>query len=420
MSTPRPAASTAPPPVDGPLRDAQSSALEKLGEHLRDLDPGPRARPRSFADGQRLIADAEARLQLAARQLEEREAKRAKLEGQLQRLDSARPGLKATEVQAVLDQAQVLDGKLLEAGTLKTRLDEGLRSLRPKVHKLISEKLQPVIAARGDQMVASVDPAGQKGLEAELPEWVTRWEEYVRLNLDHDLANLTEDLWQRLDKEPLVLPPPTLPPLPVVQLKYDLQLPTVNVERDAVEMGSGMLRHGRSLIYGLMSVAGLAGLRGSGGGAAEAGDRLLFGLGAVLMMVGAAAFGAYQTRRDRAREERRLNEQARERAERAVRDAVNHWLDRCKDRFQLQFTTRMRDQRLVLRRWVEAEVRPTLQRVRQQSDDLERQKAEAKAGLDKLREARDVPDTKQVERLRATLQAAREQLALGPAPADGR
>jgi hypothetical protein len=424
MSSPRPAADTAHQPEDGPLRPEQEAALQRLTDALRDVLPAGQAGPtraRRYAEGAALLAAAEAGLLGARQRAEALQAQREKLEAKRQRLKLAAPTHQPADLRLVLDAAQALDGKLTNPDTLGKRLDEGLRSLRPKVHKLISEHLHPVIAVEGGQMVARVDPGGTTALASELPKWQHAWEDYVRRNLDHDLANAAEDLWMRLDKPPLVMAAPAFPALPVTRIEHALELPTVSVEREAVELASGALRHGRSLIYGLMSLAGLAGLRGSLGasGEATAGDRALFALGVGLLVIGAGAFGAYQTRRDRAREERRLHEQARERAERAVRDAVEHWLNRGKDKLTFGFTQALRAHRAHLRAWVSDEVRPTLARAEAQVQELEGQRAESERALEKLKDERG-PRPQDLENAAIALRAAQDVMRLGPAPAERR
>lgn len=403
-------------PADGPLREGQRDALNDLRGALKDLRAPLTVTGscRTVLDGIALLTEAEARLSAAQAEAAAAAKRQVELEAKRRRLEAG-PNPPPREIERVLKAAQAFDAKLTSPDMLTSRLSEGQRSVKPKIGKLIAEMLQPVVSSKGDRMVAETDREGLAQLQRELPQWSAGWSEYVRSYLDYDLANALDDIWYRVEDEPLPLDPPALPPLSLVPAPDTLDLPTVTVERDSVEMGSAALRHGRSLLYGLMSMAGLAGLRGSmsGGAPPTTGDKLLLGLGMALMFIGAGAFGAYQARKEQLKEERRLHEQARQKAEAAVQRAVDHWLDRSSDKLKAGYIRALREHRGHLRAWVEAEVRPTLARAKQAAADNERQRADVDKELQSLKDAaRDAP--RALKRADEALKKARAELARGP------
>jgi type II secretory pathway pseudopilin PulG len=160
-------------------------------------------------------------------------------------------------------------------------------------------------------------------------------------------------------------------------------------------------------MYGLLSVAGLLGLRSGTGvtGGAVLTTVILAGLGAIA----AVGFGYYQATQEREKELRRIEEQARERADRAIREALRVWLDRCKDKLQQKMQEELRVLRSALQTWYNAEVLPAHDRALAEQERARKVEEEAKDKTRNLAERR-----KKIDSLREKIKAA-QVLVDGPA-----
>jgi hypothetical protein len=311
------------------------------------------------------------------------------------------------EFEAVVAVVRELERRLLSpTDLLSRRIDEGRRSVEPKIHTLVTEHLSPQVREEGGRLVAGLDVDGLNKLQGELPGWVDGWAAYVRDWVTYDLNEGIRVAWQPLGR-PFPVAPPRLPEMGRPQVAGKLEMPKVQVERDPAGLHSSAWRNGRSAMYGLLSIAGLVGLR-SGTGVTGGGvvmTVILAGFG----FIAAVGFGYYQATQEREKELRRIEEQARERADRAIREALRVWLDRCKDKLQQKMQEELRVLRSALQTWYNAEVLPAHDRALAEHERARKVEEEAKDKARNLAERR-----KKIDSLREKIKAA-QVLVDGPA-----
>jgi hypothetical protein len=237
-------------------------------------------------------------------------------------------------------------------------MDEGKRSMMPRVEKVALEHLEPVVTDSGGRLVAQLDKAQIKSLEQELPKWIKAWSEYAYRWIEHDRAMLIEQLWKPRDGD-LPVPPPQIRPLELPTFNAKIEFPQISIERKAKGGVGSTLRHGRSAMYGLLSMAMLGGvnLRGN----TDLPTELLI---LAMVVVGGAAIGIglAQARGERAQEVQRLTENAQTKAHQAIRDTLRIWLDRCTDKITQDLREQLAKRRAELVDWYRSQVIPALQR----------------------------------------------------------
>jgi hypothetical protein len=92
------------------------------------------------------------------------------------------------------DAIRRLEAELISPSTVRQRMDEGKRSMMPRVEKVVQERLLPVVTDTGGRLVAELDQAQIKSLEEELPSWIKAWSEYAFRWIEQDRAMLTDQL----------------------------------------------------------------------------------------------------------------------------------------------------------------------------------------------------------------------------------
>ncbi|MCB9698772.1 MAG: hypothetical protein H6738_18470 [Alphaproteobacteria bacterium] len=245
------------------------------------------------------------------------------------------------------EAARKLESDLRNPTTLRQRLDEGRRSMMPKVERLVHSRLTPVVRQEGRRLVATVDPEGLAALRKELPEWVEGWSHYVQSWLELDLQREIEVSWNRRDGG-LPVGPPVLGPIAPPQILSEIAFPDVAIGRDVGGIASAVLRNARSIAYGALSMTFLFGVSRS----AIPWYVYLIGFGA------AVAVGLVMTQDERGADRKRLEAEARQKAEQATWEATRQWLDRMADKLAEHIRTELHGKRADVVRWWATEVRP--------------------------------------------------------------
>jgi hypothetical protein len=279
-----------------------------------------------------------------------------------------------------------LEADLRTPGTLRQRLDEGRRSMLPKVERLVHSRLTPVVRQKGRRLVATVDEEGLAALRTELPEWVEGWSHYVLSWLELDLSRETEIAWARRDGE-LPVRPPTFRPLAMPATQSALEFPDVSLARDVGGLAGGVMRNARSIAYGLLSLTFLFGV------AKSSIPWWMYGVG----FLAAVAVGAVMASEERGADRKRLEAEVRQKAEQATWEATRQWLDRMADKLAEHIRSELHARRGELLLWWQREVRP-------KAEAAEREVTAGKAKLDEARLA--IPRLQETKRaLAAAVQA---------------
>jgi hypothetical protein len=190
-----------------------------------------------------------------------------------------------------LDEAiRALESELVRSASLRERIAEGRRSMTAKAEKVVQEHLNPVVELKEGRLVAAMDTEGLQHLRTELPQWVAGWTAYAWQGWQLDLQRLVERLWSPTRGE-LPLPPPTIRPLDLPAPPPPPDFPAVTVSADPPGV-TGIFRHARSALYGVMSLGLLFNLRGQ---TEESGVSVVM----VVAALAAVAYGYVQSRAER-------------------------------------------------------------------------------------------------------------------------
>jgi hypothetical protein len=284
------------------------------------------------------------------------------------------------------DAIRKLESELVTPSTVRQRMDEGKRSMMPRVEKVVAERLVPMVTDTEGRLVAELDQTQIKSLEQELPSWIKAWSEYSFRWIEQDRAMLVDQLWKPREGD-LPVPPPAIRPLELPTFNASIQFPQISIERKAKGGVGSTLRHGRSVMYGLLSVAMLGGinLRGSGGDKSDMVPWM------ILVAVGAIGIGFAQAKGERAQEIVRLTENAETKAQQAIRDTLRIWLDRCTDKILQSLREQLADRRNEMVDWYRGQVMPALQRQLTESASRGGDADDARRKLPRLQEKdRDV------------------------------
>lgn len=278
--------------------------------------------------------------------------------------------------------------------TLRARLDEGRRSMMPRLEHATREKLVPIITVHRGQLRAELDPAGVAALQAELPGWLKAWTEYAYRWYDTDVDRLVEDAWNPRDGG-LPVPSPRFPDLAAPTLSSDIRFPVINLQKEQPSTLGGVFRHGRQGMMMLLGVVGLA-------GGSELRSNPLF-IGAVA--IGAVYVGWSQATAEREKQRETLENDVRNRAEQATRDMLRVWLDRVTDKLNEDARTQLQGRRAAFVLWYREQVVPAQERSRASSqrsaEEIERHRRELPRLQERVRELAKVE-----EALRAARSAA--------------
>jgi len=280
-----------------------------------------------------------------------------------------------------------LEAELINPSTVRQRMDEGKRSMMPRVEKVVQERLVPMVTDSGGRLVAELDPSQIKALEQELPSWIKAWSEYSFRWIEQDRAMLMDQLWKPRDGD-LPVAAPQIRPLELPSFNANIAFPQVSIERKAKGGVGSTLRHGRSAMYGLLSVAMLGGINLRGGGSDDGGSMWVW---MVVVGVAAIGLGVAQAKGERAQEIVRLTENAESKAQQAIRDTLRIWLDRCTDKIMQSLRDQLAVRRSELVDWYRGQVIPALQRQQAESSSRGGDADEARRKLPRLQEKqRDV------------------------------
>ncbi len=349
------------------------------------------------------------------------------------------------------------EAELISARTIKDRVAEGRRSLTPKIERAIHEEMLPKVEKQGGQFVATLSRTNLDKLEHEtLPGWRDGWLRFTFNGINRDFTRMREKIWQPHEGE---LPVP-LPPFADLANNQDLQnaiglpeLPSTVLSKDIPKFGSSVYRKVRTVLYAVLSLS-FVGSRAcndepeqaaafSGVDSRDVSDatdalqqavdaadhdavmsaakevlaltqpsdttelmgfftRMGEGLSDIfiwLLIPTALAFGIWQARSERYKEHGRLEEDLRNKSERAVKDALRHWLDRATDHLTEDIRRQLYERRKTLREWYRTQVQPEIDRAQRARERAAERLEEKQRDAAALRQR--ISD---LERLRGELQ----------------
>lgn len=241
-----------------------------------------------------------------------------------------------------------IEAELKSAPTMRTRLDEGRRSMMPRVERVVRERLVPSLQVQRARVTARIDPVGLEALRTELPDWVRSWAAYGYGWMDVDLDRSIREAWYPREGD-LPLPPPDIAPLEPPAFQMEIQFPVITIDREQSGLASTVVRHGRSVFFGLLSMTFLFGVS----------RNELPGWAYAIGGVGALGYAIYAAQGERMKERERLEQDLRTRAEQATWETVRHWLDRCADKLNEDARRQLFDRREAFVRWYRDSVMPT-------------------------------------------------------------
>jgi hypothetical protein len=209
---------------------------------------------------------------------------------------------------------------------------------------------------------------------------VLGWADYGYQAYAVDLHRITERLWLRRGGA-LPVPAPTIVPLELPAAPRPPEFPTITQTADLEGMG-GIFKHARSILYGVMSMAFLFGLR--------SGDNQQYFLMAMpFVAIGAAIYGYIQHQSERAARVERFETDVARRAEQAVKDVLRTWYDRQADKILDHAVAQLHQRRATLVHWYQTQVLPAKQRAEQTTRNAqdEASKAQSQLGVLQRRKA---------------------------------
>lgn len=309
-----------------------------------------------------------------------------------------RPGMSADDApwRRLEDACRVVEGEIRTHANLRSRLEEGKRSMMPQLEQATQEKLVPMIAVKRAQLIAQLDPQGVQALRDDLPGWLHAWSEYAYRWYDTDFERVVEEAWSPREGG-LPVPPPHFAPLTPPHVGVDIRFPAVNIQRERAAWLGGIFRHGRQ---GMMLLLGGVGLAGSAGMSAR--NNTCFLLAAAIVAI---YIGVSQSAAEREKQHQALEADARSRAEQGAREMLRVWLERVTDKLNEDARTQLQARRAAFIQWYREQVLPAIERnkatVQRAADEAEKARKE----VPKLQErARDLG---RVEEAVAALVAAR-------------
>lgn len=273
------------------------------------------------------------------------------------------------------DAFSKLEAEFASSPALKARLSEGRRSMSAKAERVVQENLSASVELTGNRAEAALDPSGVRTLQDALPRWVLGWADYSLRAYEVDLHRLLDRLWLARDAE-LPVPRPTFSPLPSPRLPKAPDFPTVTQTIDLEGIG-GVVKHARSVLYGVMSLGFIFGLRSassSGGG---------MNVVMVVAALAAVAFGYVQHRSEQSSRIERFEADVGKRAEQAVKSVLSTWYDRQNDKLLEHCAAQLHERRSQLVLWYRTDVAP--RKARHAAEAVQR-KAQADAARKQLAE----------------------------------
>ncbi len=273
------------------------------------------------------------------------------------------------------DACRRVEQEIRAPASLRARLDEGRRSMMPRLEHATRERLVPLVTIRRGHLQAELDPVGVKALQDELPGWLTAWSEYAYGWYDTDFDRVVEDAWSPREGA-LPLAAPRLPDLVPPVLAADLRFPVISMQKEQSSTLGGVFRHGRQ---GMMMVVGAVGLAG----ATSLRDDPWF-IGAVT--IGSLYLGFSQATAERDKQRQTLETDVRSRADQSTRDMLRVWLDRVTDKLNEDARSQLQTRRTAFVAWYRETAAPAQERSRaaaqKTADDIDKARRE----LPKLQE----------------------------------
>lgn len=287
-----------------------------------------------------------------------------------------------------------IEQEIRAPATLRSRLDEGRRSMMPRLEQATREKLIPIVTKVDGKLRAELDAAGVATLQSELPGWLKAWTEYAYRWYDTDFDRLMDDAWNPREGG-LPVSAPRLPDLVAPTLAADIRFPFINLQKEQYSTIGGMFRHGRQ---GMMMFLGVVGLIGG----SEMRSNVLF-IGTVA--IGALYVGWSQAMAERDKQQETLENDARSRAEQATRDMLRVWLDRVTDKLNEDARTQLQARRTAFVEWYREQVVPAQEKSRataqKTAEDVERMRREIPKLQERVRELGKVEEA--LKAVRSTL-----------------
>jgi hypothetical protein len=303
-----------------------------------------------------------------------------------------RPGVGAASAEEApwrrLEEAcRRVEQEIRAPASLRGRLDEGRRSMMPRLEHATREKLVPIITEQDGKLRAELDPAGVAGLQAELPGWLKAWTEYAYRWYETDFDRLVEDAWNPRDGG-VPVPAPSFADLATPTLAADIRFPVINLQKEQPSTIGGVFKHGRQ---GMMMLLGVVGLAGAGTSDLKTNP---FFLGAVAL--GALYVGWSQASAEREKQRETLENEVRNRAEQATRDMLRVWLDRVADKLNEDARTQLQARRAAFVQWYREQVMPAQEKSRasaqKAAEEIERMRKELPKLHERVRELAKVED----------------------------
>ncbi len=288
---------------------------------------------------------------------------------------AARDGGNVAAWRALDDAVSKLEGELTSMSSLKARLAEGRRSMTAKAARVVEEHLNVSAEVVGGKIEGSLEPAGVQRLQAELPQWVLGWADYGYKAYAVDLHRITERLWLRRSGA-LPVPAPAIAPLELPDAPRAPEFPTITQTADLEGMG-GIFKHARSILYGVMSMAFLFGLRSGD-------NQKYFFMAMPFVAIGAAIYGYMQHQSERGARVERFEADVSRRAEQAVKDVLRTWYDRQADKILDHAVAQLHQRRATLVQWYQTEVLPAKQRAEQATKTAQDEASRAQSQLGML------------------------------------
>lgn len=284
---------------------------------------------------------------------------------------------------------------LKSPSTLKSRLDEGRRSMMPRISPRVAELVNVTLTETGNRYTAAIDPESLNNLKKELESWAQAWMTFTVQWISYDINRQIEYMWVQRNGS-LAAEQPAISPLTVNKLSTTFHAPSLTGEKDKASLAGGVYRNFRTILYGVMSFTFLFGLRGSGG------DTSFFTGLMVVAGIVAIIYGFLQAKRDQEKDGEALRAQLQEKAEREARDAVRIWLDRIADKMVQDIREQLHQRRTQLFSWYQTSVIPKRDDFHA---DVEKRKILASEAVGKIRhfetQIRDLQRVKQeFERLK--------------------
>ncbi len=351
------------------LTEAQRNAWRRYGDAARRLmlpSLAPPPDPRTEEELTTAVQQARAGVDAASREIDRELAEAA----------SGSPPDDASW-KRLEEAVRKLEQDIRAGATLRARLDEGRRSMMPKVERLVHSRLQPVVRVEGRKVVATISPDGLAALREELPQWVSGWSTYAMSWLELDLRRESDIAWSRRDGD-LPVAPPYFRPLVAPEITSELTFPEISIQRDAGGFAGVVLRNAKSVLYGVLSMTFLFGISRSSI------PWWVYPIG----FVASVLVGVGMASEERRSERKKLEAEIRQKAEQATWEATRTWLDRMADKLAEAGREQLHQRRFELLTWWRKDVEPMQKQAEKASTAWKARQDQLRMNLPRLQEAK--------------------------------